>query len=539
MTNRSTDLAIRQETLSSLLNRPGQYAEIPPELQGLVERSLIDYISEPDVIYERQSFVQMPAKRAAFKECVFRRCDFSEIGAASSSWEESEFSGCQFRNANFQYARLTEANFLPRNDACPEPNVLSEANFSAATLHRAVLSDVQMIGSSFGLVDFSRSTMSNCRVMASSLEGASFVGATLSDVDFRANNLEYCDFSGAICRETRVSLLQLPYLFGVDLAGIGQPDGLIVASSSHEGQRAEDMEAGQIMSLLPSLERMLHSRKDFFPLANLSLMRGKDDVFHQALSDGLKKAIYLSDYRSIRYYAKLAKASGLYEKKQLEELFNLIRTSAEYCADDPAALNDYKINEGAIRQTLLPSEDRAGLALQFTAHAKPGVFGVSAHILSALEDCFHELGLDLVWHNLQITRNSPETFILDIIDLRVRDVHGDIHIHHHYPELREQIDKAEPWQRLQAVSAICSAIFGGVAALAAVGALALQFATALQSPAAQKTVEKATRRVERYVESVDARAYHNGILVFEAKDGRSWLNLEAITPPGRKALKDV
>lgn len=539
MTNRSTDLAIRQETLSSLLNRPGQYPEIPAELQGLVERSLIDYISEPGVNYERQSFVQMPAKRAAFKKCLFRWCDFTEIGAASSSWEGSEFSGCQFRNANFQYARLTDAKFLSRNDECPEPNVLSEANFSAATLHRAVLSDVQMLGSSFGLADFSRSTMSNCRIMASSLEGASFVGATLSDVDFRANNLEYCDFSGAICRGTRVSLLQLPYLFGVDLAGIGQQNGLIVAASSHEGRRDEDMEAEQITSLLPNLERMLHSRKDFFPLANLSLMRGKDDLFHQALSDGIKKAIYLSDYRSIRYYAKLARASGLYEKNHLEELFNLIRTSAEYCTDDPASLNDYKINEGAIRQILLPSEDRAGLALQFTALAKPGVFGVSAHVLSAVEDCFHELGLELVWHNLQITRNSPETSILDIIDVRARDIHGGIHIHHHYSELREQLDKAEPWQRLQAASAIFSAIFGGVAALAAVGALALQFATALQSPATQKTVEKANRRVESHIESIDARAYHNGILVLETKDGRNWLNLEAITPPGRKALKDV
>jgi len=535
MTNRSTDLAIRQETLSSLLNRPGQYPEIPPELQGLVERSLIDYISEPDVTYERQSFVQMPAKRAAFRECVFRQCDFTEIGAASSSWEGSKFSGCQFRNANFQYARLTGAKFLARNDAFPEPNVLSEANFSAATLHRAVLSDVQMLGSSFGLVDFSRSIMSNCRIMASSLEGASFVGATLSDVDFRANNLEYCDFTGAICQGTRVSLLQLPYLFGVDLAGIGQPNGLIVAASSHEGRRAEDMEAEQIASLLPNLERMLFSRKDFFPLANLSLMRGKDDLFHQSLSDGIKKAIYLSDYRSIRYYAKLARGSGLYDKKNLEELFNLIRTSAEYCTDDPASLNDYKINEGAIRQTLLPSEDRAGLALQFTAHAKPGGSGVSTHVLSVVEDCFHELGLDLVWHNLQITRNSPETSILDIIDIRARD----IHIHHHYPELREQIDKAEPWQRLQAVAAICSAIFGGVSALAAVGALALQFSAALQSPATQKTVEKANRRMESHIESIDARAYHNGILVLESKDGRSWLNLGAITPPERQALQDV
>ncbi len=261
---------------------------------------------------------------------------------------------------------------------------------------------------------------------------------------------------------------------------------MIVSASLDEGHQTGDMTPEKVYDILPALRNLLKARKDFFPLANIHLMLGMEEEFRVELAAGIKKSIYLSDYRSIRYYCKMARFSGTYSQAELEELFYLIRTSAEYYVDDLAGLNDYKINEGAIRQILVPVTDRPGLTVQFTAIPKPGVVGVSARIIADLEACFHELGLSLVWHSLEINRNSPENCRFGINDVSPSASDGKSHIHHHHHHhhhhhVSSVMSKAPLWERTQALAIILNAAFTGVSALAAAAALAIQISGALQS----------------------------------------------------------
>lgn len=126
-----------------------------------------------------------------------------------------------------------------------------------------VFDGTTVVGCNFSQSDFSNSRISSCNITSSTFEGAVFHRASVTNTDLNNVNIEYADFMGAKLQQVYFSLLQFPFVFGLEPQAF--QSGQVLISTIDEKQYPDKRIPWEaLLELIPDLVSYYEERAVFF-----------------------------------------------------------------------------------------------------------------------------------------------------------------------------------------------------------------------------------------------------------------------------------
>lgn len=360
-------------------------------------RFLGDWRPAIGATFSGESYYRRSIKRAQARKCKFDNVDFSRAAGNGSTWTESEFRKCKFDRSNFLYSDFSSVHFVDSVN-------FDGANFSGSIFDGSHFSNASIIGSSFTECSFRRTEIEETIIESCTFEDSEFSEAKLTGLDLANTNIEYADFTCAELNSIRVSLAQFSYIFGISSKQI-QHENVIVSTSNPEfpGRR---LPWKKLLELVPTIITHYRESGEEFPYANLMFMSGYLDELKSTINSGVLSCRAMGRFRDLKYLSKLARISGVYNRDELHNLYDLI-TFTRGVADEQEALT-FSRYDGAFRKYLLGIEDATGVDVSIrigVSDASPS--NLLPWLLERLErGCFLQ-GISLQWDRLESTIASP------------------------------------------------------------------------------------------------------------------------------------
>lgn len=398
-----------------------------------------------------RSYFNETLQRSLVTGSRFKNCDFSEAAATGVIWTDNDFLGCCFDRANFEFSDLSGSKFLPLSSS--HPTTINGTGLNGAVLRDTTLSSLTTRGSSFTNTDFSGAKINQCD-LGGTFEGAIFDGASMNFVSFHNANIDYADFTRTKFTNSELSFEALPYLFGIDIAQIG--DGLRVFGATDRDKKEINIDRDNLLEHRGDLINFFLSRNAYFAAANMALLLDKHDGLSDIFMTGLNAALLLSDYRTVKLICKLIRSAEdrtrMFGPRNLRGFYEAI-TAGVATSRKPTMRNQYELHDGKIRAYLMAGHSDT-LQIQFRSKASDAKEAnlIANEITSLILECGSLVGLDLAVVSSQFAFNSNPTHQIEV---RI------VHVHEPDPSK----NTSSPWNqvnRIQVFIAAASLLFGGI-----------------------------------------------------------------------------
>ncbi|MDR2977221.1 MAG: pentapeptide repeat-containing protein [Streptococcaceae bacterium] len=147
-------------------------------------------------------FVLGPEAILEFVDCVFEKCDFSNLDLAGSKFYRCRFSSCKLLGADFTNCYFQDVKILD----C----LLDFANFSSSRMKAFLIQDSQVTEALFEACKFE-----NVQLFHNQLEASNFWETDLSGLDFSSNEFERLEVSPELARNIKINLGQASFFAGL------------------------------------------------------------------------------------------------------------------------------------------------------------------------------------------------------------------------------------------------------------------------------------------------------------------------------------
>lgn len=366
-------------------------------------QELPDRLSESQTRHVGEDFSRRPFRRHFFDRCLFQECNFDRAVGTGARWSNSEFLGCRFEGADMEFADFSGAVFAPSPNG--SRTIILGSGFNATVMRGAQFKDFRVQGSSFAQSDFTHAEFVNCEIMDGTYEGSLFKNTKLTDVSFANANVEFVDFTGAIFKNTQLPLMQFPYVFGLSL---DQFENRLVQVSA--GRDDKPLSNDELQNIVPALMAYYASNNEYFALANLAMMYGDDEALGQYLSEGIKAAVNLSNFRELKYLCRLAAFAA--DKKSiitrgiLKKFYDTLVTNVN-AINDPGLIQQYSLHDGLIRSYLLEGHDDA-LSIAFTTTTDNAIEAQQsvAQVAKSIQRACACIGVEVTFQQIDVATYS-------------------------------------------------------------------------------------------------------------------------------------
>lgn len=352
-------------------------------------------------------YTRKSIKRLYVKDCQFINANFDRVAATGSSFLHTIFKDCNFQDANFQYCDFSNSEFYFTNEAYIEGCNFSESDFS-----NVLLRDLKLRANSFSKVMFDNTIIKDCEITSSTFENAIFRNTIFENIELRNLNIEYADFINVKMKNVTLPFFQIPYVFGCLEYLQNTNDSVWISSKANDKKH---ISVSEYNKALKNLEIYYTTENEYFPLANIYISRGQDDLALQAILSGLFAAVQVKDFRRLKFFCKLASRNKNFTANQLHEFYEKITTWMPTKNMTNSEFHNYILHIGEIRNILLKDRENQ-LSAKFTF--KTNIESHEGENLGFLINYINEIlslaDVGLKPDYIEVRHNSPYELLLQI-----------------------------------------------------------------------------------------------------------------------------
>lgn len=302
--------------------------------------------------------------------------NFNNAALTGSNFNNCEFENCKMKMSDLEYCEFFDCYFKSKYAVVSS---LNESNFIKTSFEKITFS-----GSSFSGSFFDGCTFENVKIEFSTLENSLFRNCTFCNMDMKVINLDYTEFENPHMDNVTLPLEQITHSIGLLNYCKTTSDNIFIGSDSSVVLSKEEYWD----NVIPLLEEEYTASEDFFPLANILLVRKEYSKANEVIHQGLNNAVSNRDFRTIKFYCKLIKSSEHTEPHELHSFYHTIcRLSPNpNILKESSLLRGYVRNIGEIKNILFDSTKKPTLHMTFLTNILSEEHNRIGKIISSLFD---------------------------------------------------------------------------------------------------------------------------------------------------------
>lgn len=257
-------------------------------------------------------------KRCHFQECDFSKVQFIGTEGGSCSFKKCTLKDCTIRDTNFDLVSFHGSSFVSEDNGFSA----SSSGFSYANFEDATLDGIEVEGCTFDSSNFDDARIKNIHFKFCNFENSSFNRTTFENVDLSNASIDYSVMKEARFKNVTLSLKGILHTY-FGLQNIqNYPDEIQLKFPSSNVQ----ISFSEFIEQLEDLQAFFYGIHDYFSLSVINIYFGNHEKAYQYLGMGLKHSLQFKEFRMIGYYCKLASLNHFFDREQLRQLYEGLKS---------------------------------------------------------------------------------------------------------------------------------------------------------------------------------------------------------------------
>ncbi len=294
-----------------------------------------------------KDYSNLNQRRSFYSECMFSKSNFTNTGFTGSIFSNCNFKDNVLKRTIFDSCNFRQCNFTRSTNG---NNVLEGTNFNNAVFVKCTFEGIVLDAGLASNALFENVVFKNCVFLGMLWEGSTFEDVHFDNCQLKGLNFEQCIFENIHMNNIRLLFPTIPFIINGIKYLMETDDNVYVSSADSPNGR---MDKSEYLKLLPTLEKFYYGTKNYFPLANIYIAQEKYQNAYNAIIHGVRLAIQLRSFKSLRSFCLLLKTIPVLEPKHYNYAFECIQNEIGhqfFSSTDYYILSRYL---GEIRQLLV------------------------------------------------------------------------------------------------------------------------------------------------------------------------------------------
>lgn len=294
-----------------------------------------------------KDYSNLNQRRSFYSECMFSKSNFTNTGFTGSIFSNCNFKDNVLKRTVFDSCNFRQCNFTRSTNG---NNVLEGTNFNNAVFVKCTFEGIVLDAGLASNALFENVIFKNCVFLGMLWEGATFEDVHFDNCQLKGLNFEQCIFENIHMNNIRLLFPTIPFIINGIKYLMETDDNVYVSSADSPNGR---MDKSEYLKLLPTLEKFYYGTRNYFPLANIYIAQEKYQNAYNAIIHGLRLAIQLRSFKSLRSFCLLLKTIPVLEPKHYNYAFECIQNEIGhqfFSSTDYYILSRYL---GEVRQLLV------------------------------------------------------------------------------------------------------------------------------------------------------------------------------------------
>ncbi len=294
-----------------------------------------------------KDYSNLNQRRSFYSECMFTKSNFTNTGFTGSIFSNCNFKDNVLKHTVFDSCNFRQCNFTRSTNG---NNVLEGTNFNNAVFVDCTFEGVVLDAGIASNALFENVIFKNCVFLGMLWEASTFEDVYFDNCQLKGLNFEQCIFENIHMNNIRLLFPTIPFIINGIKYLMETDDNVYVSSADNPNGR---MDKAEYLKLLPTLEKFYYGTKNYFPLANIYIAQEKYQNAYNAIIHGLRLAIQLRSFKSLRSFCLLLKTIPVLEPKHYNYAFECIQNEIGhqfFSSTDFYILSQYL---GEVRQLLM------------------------------------------------------------------------------------------------------------------------------------------------------------------------------------------
>lgn len=357
-----------------------------------------------------QTYEKISMKRSRFQNIIYKDCTFDNVAFSASSYHNVTFKQIKLSGNSFACCNFFNSVFVNKKtgDALYIGNNFSQSSFTACDFLKITFKSSGFLQSLFYNCRFN-----NVKFQSNTLEGSCFNSCNLEKIDAGHTNVEFIELLNTNLKSVVFPFYQFAYIIGAS-DFLNEPSDRISFVAGDKEVSLEDY-----IHQIDNLIYYYDDKQEYFPVCNLWIAKGKMREAQEVFLNGINQALDTLDFRMIRHLCRLAKRHDLLDEITVLRASKIIEN---YLYDDnipPERINDYIVNTGEIRKTLLSGKSDSvtysfNIRTNICKKNKKGVAYVNS-LLTELNDALSQNNFGQLGFQVAVSNHSPFEIIIDVV----------------------------------------------------------------------------------------------------------------------------
>ncbi|MDE7201740.1 MAG: pentapeptide repeat-containing protein [Lachnospiraceae bacterium] len=358
----------------------------------------------------KQNYEKISMKRSRFQNISYKDCTFENVAFSASSYHNVTFKQTKLSGNSFACCNFFNSMFVNKkaDDVLYTGNNFSQSSFTTCNFKKIM----------FKSSGFLQSLFYNCRFdsvkfQSNTLEGSCFNSCYLEKIDAGHTNVEFIELLNTSLKSVVFPFYQFAYIIGAS-DFLNEPSDSI---SFIAGDK--DVPLVDYIRQINNLIYYYDDKQEYFPVCNLLIAKGKMHEAQEVFLKGINQALDTLDFRMLRHLCRLAKRHDLLDEITVRRANKKIEN---YLYDDnipPERINDYIVNTGEIRKTLLSGKSDSvtysfNIRTNICKKNKKGVAYVNS-LSTELNDALSQNDFGQLGFQVAVSNHSPFEIIIDVV----------------------------------------------------------------------------------------------------------------------------
>lgn len=334
-----------------------------------------------------------------------RGANFDNTALTGSYFNNCRFCNCRMDKSDFEYCEFYKCHFISKYTVTSSFN---ESNFLETLFEEILFSGCAFSGSFFENCEFEK-----VKVEFTTFENSLFRNCSFRNMNMRILNLDYVEFENPKMDNVVLPLEQITHSIGLLEYCKHTDDNISLGSDSSITLSKEEYWE----EVIPLLEEEYIYSKEYFPLANIYLVKGEHEKANEVLHQGLCDSARGHDFRMIKFYCKLIKKNSCFDSHDLHSFYHSIcRLSPNpNITENNSLMKGYIRNIAEIKNILFDSTKKPTLHMALLTNLSSNQNGHIGKLISQLFNItkMHYFKIPNAT-SIKITENSPILIDIDI-----------------------------------------------------------------------------------------------------------------------------
>lgn len=294
-----------------------------------------------------KDYSNLNQRRSFYSECMFCKSNFTNTGFTGSIFSKCNFKDNVLKRTIFDSCNFRQCNFTRATNG---NNVLEGTNFNNSVFVKCTFEGIVLDAGLASNALFENVIFKNCVFLGMLWEGSTFEDVHFDNCQLKGLNFEQCIFENIHMNNIRLLFPTIPFIINGIKYLMETDDNVYVSSADSPNGRMDKLE---YLKLLPTLEKFYYGTRNYFPLANIYIAQEKYQNAYNAIIHGLRLAIQLRSFKSLRSFCLLLKTIPVLEPKHYNYAFECIQNEIGhqfFSSTDYYILSRYL---GEVRQLLV------------------------------------------------------------------------------------------------------------------------------------------------------------------------------------------